>query len=198
MRFFNMLTTGFLISFFCLVSYYKFFPGENQVDLLLPGFQGYDLQAGILDQNGKTTTYFLDCAKDGTRKCCIPGNGVTVIKAQSLAALTSTDRLGRVASVICTIEGTTYAHCHAKYTTIDIKGTLAPQHLNWMPVTVTGAYSDQAPRGSTPPATEILPAATSVLPKQTEFSHFYDIDSIKYEGSMTAWLMKALSWLGLM
>lgn len=54
--------------------------------------------------------------------------------ADSCFGITST------ASVLCVIEGTTYALCHAKYKTVDVEGTLAPKDLNWMRVTVTGAY----------------------------------------------------------
>lgn len=46
----------------------------------------------------------------------------------------------RVASVSCDIQGTTYAFCHAAHGTVDVHATLAPKHLNWMSITVTGVY----------------------------------------------------------
>lgn len=49
-------------------------------------------------------------------------------------------QLRRTASVSCRIEGFTYAFCHAKYGTIDVHGSLAPTHLNWMHIPVTRAF----------------------------------------------------------
>lgn len=60
-------------------------------------------------------------------------------KAKSLNAILTL--FSRLASVSCDVKGTTYASCRASYATIDVQATLAPKHLNWMPVPVTGIYS---------------------------------------------------------
>ncbi|KAJ5986551.1 hypothetical protein N7451_010916 [Penicillium sp. IBT 35674x] len=68
---------------------------NEQAELLLPGFQGRNLQAGILNRNGEESTYVVTCDNEAGKHCGIPGNGLTVVKAESFAALTNTDSYGR-------------------------------------------------------------------------------------------------------
>ncbi|KAJ6024794.1 hypothetical protein N7540_005591 [Penicillium herquei] len=114
--------------------------------LLLPGFQGHQLQASILAEAGPLTTYVVTCAEAVEPTACgIPGSGITAISGPTLMELVNVNP-GIESYLSCQIDGMTYAFCHASQT-ISATATLAPQHLNWMEVPVT---TKQTPESEPP------------------------------------------------
>ncbi|KAJ5547094.1 hypothetical protein N7494_004679 [Penicillium frequentans] len=110
----------------------------NTANLLLPGFQGHDLQAGIMGKDGDATTYLITCPTSVAASACgIPGNGMTAISAPSSAQLINTNG-ANTASLSCNVAGSTYASCYAEEGTVTVQQTLAASNINWMAVTVTG------------------------------------------------------------
>ncbi|KAJ5660341.1 hypothetical protein N7507_006792 [Penicillium longicatenatum] len=110
----------------------------NTANLLLPGFQGHDLQAGIMGEDGDATTYLITCPTSVAASACgIPGKGMTAISAPSSAQLINTNG-ANTASLSCNVAGSTYASCYAQEGTVTVQQTLASSNINWMAVTVTG------------------------------------------------------------
>lgn len=131
----------------------------NTATLLLPGFQGRDLEAGIITTAGDATTYLITCPTSVASSACgIPGKGMTAIAAPSSAELYQAYADGSTATVSCSVAGTTYASCFAAQGTVTVRHTLDSKNINWMPVTVTGDCSTSTP---TPTPTPTL--TTSVV-----------------------------------
>ncbi|KAJ5110895.1 hypothetical protein N7532_001430, partial [Penicillium argentinense] len=104
------------------------------VNLLLPGFQGHQLQASVVGQENSATTYAVTCPTTiPANECGILGTGIIAISAPTSVEVINIDRNDNTASISCDVSGTTSAFCHAKET-IFVKGTLAPKDLNWMDV----------------------------------------------------------------
>ncbi|KAJ5157636.1 uncharacterized protein N7482_008736 [Penicillium canariense] len=118
----------------------------NTASLLLPGFQGRDLQAGILGKAGDATTYLVTCPTSvAAADCGIPGKGMTAVAAPTYAELYQVYDAGNTATVSCNVAGTTYASCSAAQGTVTVQSTLNSKNINWMPVTVTGDCSTSTP-----------------------------------------------------
>ncbi|KAJ5463300.1 hypothetical protein N7475_008244 [Penicillium sp. IBT 31633x] len=110
----------------------------NTANLLLPGFEGQDLQASIIEANGDATTYKITCPKTvAADDCGVAGEGMTAIAAPTSMQLHNINLQGTTGTVSCNIAGTTYASCQASAGTVTPSGTLGPDDLNWMAVTVT-------------------------------------------------------------
>ncbi|KAJ5555407.1 hypothetical protein N7535_007842 [Penicillium sp. DV-2018c] len=109
----------------------------NTATLLLPGFEGQDLQANIIETNGDATTYRVTCPKTvSAEDCGIVGDGLTAIAAPTSAELRNINLQGTTGTLSCNIASTTYASCQASAGTVTPSGTLGPDDLNWMAVTV--------------------------------------------------------------
>jgi len=118
----------------------------NTATLLLPGFQGRDLEAGIIAAAGDATTYLVTCPTTvASADCGIPGKGMTVVAAPTYAELFQAYGNGNTATVSCAVAGTTYASCSAAQGTVTVTHTLDSKNINWMPVTVTGDCSTSTP-----------------------------------------------------
>ncbi|KAJ5936162.1 hypothetical protein N7454_005460 [Penicillium verhagenii] len=132
----------------------------STANLLLPGFQGHDLQAGILGQDGDATTYLVTCPTSVASSACgIPGTGMTAISAPSTAQLINTNG-ANTASLSCNVAGTTYASCSAQEGTVTVQQTLAASNINWMAVTVTGPCSTSTPTPTPTPTPTSTPTPT--------------------------------------
>ncbi|KAJ5875454.1 uncharacterized protein N7473_012801 [Penicillium subrubescens] len=161
--------------------------------LLLPGFQGRTLEAGIISKAGDATTYLVTCPTSvASADCGIPGKGMTAIAAPSSAELYQAYADGSTATVSCAIAGTTYASCSAAQGTVTVQHTLDSKNINWMPVTVTGDCSTSTP---TPTPT---PTITTTAVVQTSTSTSSPISSPVKSSSRPASstpLPAALLWL---
>ncbi|KAJ5641744.1 hypothetical protein N7490_005744 [Penicillium lividum] len=133
----------------------------STANLFLPGFQGYDMQAGVLGQDGDATTYLITCPTSVASSACgIPGKGMTAISAPSSAQLINTNG-ANTASLSCNVAGTTYASCFAQEGTVTVQQTLAASNINWMAVTVTGPCSTSTPTPTATPTPTSTPTSTS-------------------------------------
>ncbi|KAJ5520719.1 hypothetical protein N7463_001172 [Penicillium fimorum] len=136
----------------------------NSANLLLPGFAGQDLQASIMETNGDATTYKITCPKTADA-CGIVGDGMTAIAAPTSMQLKNINLQGTIGTVSCNVAGTTYASCHASAGTATPSGTLGPDDLNWMPVTIstkhtaTSTTTTKAPTSTT--TTQVTTTSTS-------------------------------------
>lgn len=109
----------------------------NSANLLLPGFQGHDLQASSVGSQGDATTYLVTCPTTVASSACgIPGSGMTAIAAPTAAQLLNVYD-GKTASLSCNVAGTTSASCSAQEGTVTVTHTLGPKDLNWMDVTLS-------------------------------------------------------------
>ncbi|KAJ5864250.1 uncharacterized protein N7529_006166 [Penicillium soppii] len=150
----------------------------NTATLLLPGFKGHDLQAGIIDarvfteyvfqqhtnnsQNGDATTYKITCPQTvSAGSCGIAGEGMTAIAAPTSMQLQNINLQGTTGTLSCNIAGTTYADCQASAGTATPSGTLRSGDLNWMPVTVTGPCSTSTPTPTATPTSTVFATSTS-------------------------------------
>ncbi|KAJ5097629.1 hypothetical protein N7456_008350 [Penicillium angulare] len=134
--------------------------------LLLPGFEGHDLQASVLDKDADATTYLVSCPTSVASSACgIPGNGLTAISASTSAQLIQVAG-GKTASVSCNVAGTTYASCSVEYGTAHAHQTLTGTDLNWMPVTISTSTTPTptSTSTSTPSPTS---TSTTVTPTST-------------------------------
>ncbi|KAJ5802181.1 uncharacterized protein N7503_004631 [Penicillium pulvis] len=132
----------------------------NTANLLLPGFQGHDLQAGIMGKDGDATTYLITCPTSVAASACgIPGNGMTAISAPSSAQLINTNG-ANTASLSCNVAGSTYASCYAQEGTVTVQQTLAASNINWMAVTVTGDCYTSTPTPTPTPTPTSTPTPT--------------------------------------
>ncbi|KAJ5719827.1 hypothetical protein N7493_006705 [Penicillium malachiteum] len=137
----------------------------NTANLLLPGFEGHDLQAGVLGKDADATTYLVTCPSTvASTACGIPGSGMTAIAAPTSAQLIHVND-GNTASLSCNVAGTTYASCYATYGTATAHQTLTGTNLNWMAVTVTTSSTP------TPTPTSIFTTSTSTLTSTTTSTH---------------------------
>ncbi|KAJ5765370.1 hypothetical protein N7520_004929 [Penicillium odoratum] len=133
----------------------------STANLLLPGFQGRDMQAGVLGQDGDATTYLITCPTSVASSACgIPGKGMTAISAPSSAQLINTNG-ANTASLSCNVAGTTYASCFAQEGTVTVHQTLAASNINWMAVTVTGPCSTSTPTPTPTQTPTSTPTSTS-------------------------------------
>ncbi|CAP86321.1 hypothetical protein E8E15_004493 [Penicillium rubens] len=128
----------------------------NTATLLLPGFEGQDLQASVIESNGDATTYKITCARTAD-SCGIAGEGMTAIAAPTSMQLQNVNLQGTAGTVSCNVAGTTYASCQASAGTATPSGTLGQDDLNWMPVTVSATPTPT----STPTPTQ-TPTSTSI------------------------------------
>ncbi|CAG8908864.1 unnamed protein product [Penicillium egyptiacum] len=128
----------------------------NTATLLLPGFEGQDLQASIIESNGDATTYKITCPKTA-ESCGIAGEGMTAIAAPTSMQLQNINLQGTTGTVSCNVAGTTYASCQASAGTVTPSGTLDQADLNWMPVTISATPTPT----STPTPTQ-TPTSTSI------------------------------------
>ncbi|KAJ5899876.1 hypothetical protein N7495_004620 [Penicillium taxi] len=149
----------------------------NSATLLLPGFQGRDLQASVVASAGDATTYLVTCPTSVASSACgIPDSGLTEIASPTSVILQDVSA-GTTAIISCNVEGTTSALCHASQGTIDVTHTLASSDMNWMAVTITGPVSTSTPTptptltptnslvSSTPtPTPTSIPASSSSSP----------------------------------
>ncbi|KAJ5355252.1 uncharacterized protein N7496_012464 [Penicillium cataractarum] len=137
----------------------------NTATLLLPGFQGRNLEAGIISKAGDATTYLVTCPTTvASADCGIPGKGMTAVAAPSSAELYQAYADGSTATVSCAVAGTTYASCSAAQGTVTVEHTLDSKNINWMPVTVTGDCSTSTPTPTPTPTittTEVTQTSTS-------------------------------------
>ncbi|KAJ5630485.1 uncharacterized protein N7484_010585, partial [Penicillium longicatenatum] len=132
----------------------------NTANLLLPGFQGHDLQAGIMGEDGDATTYLITCPTSVAASVCgIPGKGMTAISAPSSAQLINTNG-ANTASLSCNVAGSTYASCYAQEGTVTVQQTLASSNINWMAVTVTGDCYTSTPTPTPTPTPTSTPTPT--------------------------------------
>ncbi|KAJ6015417.1 hypothetical protein N7540_010008 [Penicillium herquei] len=148
----------------------------NTANLLLPGFEGHDLQAGVLNKDADTTTYLVTCPSTvASAACGIPGSGMTAIAAPSSAQLIHAND-GNTASLSCNVAGTTYASCYATYGTATAHQTLTGTNLNWMAVTVTTSSTPTPTPTSTSTTSTSTSTSTSthttVTPTSTSTSTF--------------------------
>ncbi|KAJ5817011.1 hypothetical protein N7447_009244 [Penicillium robsamsonii] len=145
----------------------------NSATLLLPGFAGQDLQASIMETNGDATTYKITCPKTADA-CGIVGDGMTAIAAPTSVQLKNINLQGTVGTVSCNVAGTTYASCHASAGTVTPSGTLGPDDLNWMPVTIstkhtaTSTTTTKAPTSTT--TTQVTTTTSTTTPAITSTS----------------------------
>ncbi|KAJ5472350.1 hypothetical protein N7530_006351 [Penicillium desertorum] len=128
----------------------------NTATLLLPGFEGQDLQASVIESNGDATTYKITCPKTAD-SCGIAGEGMTAIAAPTSMQLQNINLQGTTGTVSCNVAGTTYASCQASAGTVTPSGTLDQDDLNWMPVTISATPTPT----STPTPTQ-TPTSTSI------------------------------------
>ncbi|KAJ5124553.1 uncharacterized protein N7515_008378 [Penicillium bovifimosum] len=127
----------------------------NTATLLLPGFEGQDLQASIIDTDGDATTYRVTCAKTAAANDCgIVGDGLTAIAAPTSAQLRNINLQGTTGTLSCNIASTTYASCQASAGTVTPSGTLGPDDLNWMAVTVMTTPTSTPTPTQTPTSTQ--------------------------------------------
>ncbi|KAF7716561.1 Uncharacterized protein PECH_004362 [Penicillium ucsense] len=137
---------------------------SNTANLLLPGFQGRQLEAGIVTKAGDATTYLVTCPTTvASADCGIPGKGMTVVAAPTAAQIIQSYPNGNIALVSCSVEGTTAASCSASQGTVTVEKTLAAKDINWMAITVTGDCSTSTPI----PTTTAVPTLTSSVATQT-------------------------------
>lgn len=130
----------------------------NTANLLLPGFQGRDLQCGVKGSSGDATTYLVTCPTGtGSEACGIPGGGMTAIAAPTSMQLINPDGKGNTASVSCNVAGTTSASCVAQDGTVTVSHTLGTKDLNWMPVTITTPTPTSTPTSTS----TVVPTSTS-------------------------------------
>ncbi|KAJ5741092.1 hypothetical protein N7493_000964, partial [Penicillium malachiteum] len=116
--------------------------GSGTATLLLPGFQGHQLQASIFTEASPLTTYVITCAEAvETASCGIPGPGITAIAGPTVIKLANVNP-GIESFLSCRVDGTTYAFCHASQT-ISAAATLAPKDLNWMEVPIPSKVSSE-------------------------------------------------------
>ena len=125
----------------------------------MPYFSFFLFSLSNRNKTRDATTYIITCAPQDAPACDMSQGELTAVKATASARLTQTDINGRlkfnlhdiilllitlfpyrVASVSCDVQGTTYAFCHAAHGTVDVHATLAPKHLNWMSIPVTGVW----------------------------------------------------------
>ncbi|EPS31370.1 hypothetical protein POX_h09657 [Penicillium oxalicum] len=138
---------------------------SNTANLLLPGFQGRNLEAGIVTKAGDATTYLVTCPTSvASADCGIPGKGMTVVAAPTSAEIIQSYPNGDIALVSCSVDGTTFASCSASQGTLTVEKTLAAKDINWMAVTVTGDCSTSTP---TPTA---IPTITATVATETSTS----------------------------
>ncbi|KAJ5210191.1 hypothetical protein N7491_009998 [Penicillium cf. griseofulvum] len=131
--------------------------------LLLPGFAGQDLQASVVETNGDATTYRITCPKTAD-VCGIVGDGMTAIAAPTSVQLMNIDLQGTVGTVSCNVAGTTYASCQASAGTATPSGTLGPDDLNWMPVTISTTHTPT----STTTTTKVTTTSTTTSTTTTK------------------------------
>ncbi|KAF3391528.1 hypothetical protein F1880_007658 [Penicillium rolfsii] len=152
--------------------------------LLLPGFQGRTLEAGVISKAGDATTYLVTCPTSvASADCGIPGKGMTAIAAPSSAELYQAYGDGSTATVSCAVAGTTYASCSAAQGTVTVQHTLDAKNINWMAVTVTGDCSTST---STPTPTP-TPTITTTAVTQTSTSTVGPVSSPVKSSSRPAW-----------
>ncbi|KAJ5239469.1 hypothetical protein N7468_004088 [Penicillium chermesinum] len=128
---------------------------KSVVTLLLPGFHGRQLEAGLIGSVGETATYMVTCPTSRSTPCGIPGKGLEVTAAPTAASIVNVDESGYTATVSCQVAGTTSASCRAAHGTVEVQGTLAPKDLNWMSVTITGSYTPTPTPSNKPPALHV-------------------------------------------
>ncbi|KAJ5371996.1 hypothetical protein N7517_004002 [Penicillium concentricum] len=138
----------------------------NSATLLLPGFAGQDLKASIVDTNGDATTYKITCSKTADA-CGIVGEGMTAIAAPTSMQLMNIDLQGTIGTVSCNIAGTTYASCQASAGTATPTGTLGPDDLNWMPVTISTTHTPTSTTTSTKAPTSTTSITTTEVTSTT-------------------------------
>ncbi|CAI7597682.1 unnamed protein product [Penicillium palitans] len=129
----------------------------NTANLLLPGFEGQDLEASVIETNGDATTYKITCPKTAS-SCGIAGEGMTAIAAPTAMQLQNINLQGTTGTVSCKIAGTTYASCQASAGSATPSGTLAQADLNWMPVTISATPT---PTSTSTPTQTPTPTSTS-------------------------------------
>ncbi|CAG8303444.1 hypothetical protein PENNAL_c0010G06072 [Penicillium nalgiovense] len=141
----------------------------NTATLLLPGFEGQDLQASVVESNGDATTYKITCPKTA-ESCGIPGEGMTAIAAPTSMQLQNINLQGTTGTVSCNVAGTTYASCQASAGTVTPSGTLDQDDLNWMPVTISATPTPtstptptQTPTSTSTSTTEVTSTSTPTI-----------------------------------
>ncbi|KAJ5085464.1 hypothetical protein N7532_010235 [Penicillium argentinense] len=140
----------------------------NTANLLLPGFQGKDLQCGVQGSSGDATTYLVTCPTSvAASDCGIPGNGLTAIAAPTSVQLINPDGKGNTASVSCNVGGTTSASCVAQEGTVTVSHTLGSKDLNWMPVTITTPTPTSTPTSTSTPTPTPCTSTSTITPTST-------------------------------
>ncbi|KAJ5708418.1 hypothetical protein N7488_008219 [Penicillium malachiteum] len=143
----------------------------NTANLLLPGFEGHDLQAGVLGKDADATTYLVTCPSSvASTACGIPGSGMTAIAAPTSAQLIHAND-GNTASLSCNVAGTTYASCYATYGTATAHQTLTGTNLNWMAVTVTTSSTPTPTPTSTTTTSTSTSISTSISTSTSTSTH---------------------------
>jgi hypothetical protein len=136
----------------------------NSANLLLPGFQGHDLQASSVGSQGDATTYLVTCPTTVASSACgIPGSGMTAIAAPTAAQLLNVYD-GKTASLSCNVAGTTSASCSAQEGTVTVTHTLGPKDLNWMDVTLS---TSSTPTPTPTPTTHTHTSTSTFTPTST-------------------------------
>ncbi|KAJ6141273.1 hypothetical protein N7470_010169 [Penicillium chermesinum] len=120
---------------------------KSVVTLLLPGFHGRQLEAGLIGSVGETATYMVTCPTSRSTPCGIPGKGLEVTAAPTAASIHGHRLLPSCGDNICIVSGRARNGGGA--------GTLAPKDLNWMSVTITGSYTPTPTPSNKPPALHV-------------------------------------------
>ncbi|CAI7600285.1 unnamed protein product [Penicillium pancosmium] len=158
-----------------LLTYCIFFFGAatatlgKTVSLLLPGFQGRELEASILSTDDDTTTFLVTCPQTvAASDCGVSEAGMTAILKKNSVELVDVNKKNSTASLSCHITGTTYASCYAT-NKISVQATLAPKDLNWMAISVvTTMPNSHGVLSSSISTQKVMATSPMKLPSGTE------------------------------
>ncbi|KAJ6000973.1 hypothetical protein N7481_001382, partial [Penicillium waksmanii] len=135
------------------------------VSLLLPGFQGRELEASILSTDNETTTFLVTCPQTvAASDCGVSEAGMTAIIKKDSVELVDVNKKNSTASLSCHITGTTYASCYAT-NKISVHATLAPKDLNWMAIPVMTTISNSPGALSASISTQKVLATSPMKPQ---------------------------------